>query len=988
MTIQNLAVWVFEPDWGSGIVESLEFFTNILTSKTGAEQRLAHRDTPRRMIELDMTVANNERAYLERFIGLAAGGKFYMPIFFDPYETTDDVVSGTDDVFMSTDGMMLAVDDLIMLKGDDPFTYELAEIQSFNATKLVTKSNILLNWPAGTKVLKISKAQFLDQTTLDEISHNISTGPVKVLVMDDNPLSIQNTRTAAGPMVKANTKISYGAALYIDTEIETGTAYVSHSYHDTTDPTGRTEEQFMMAAAMFAAYDALRTETTDEYDEAARYYQDLGKMLLDAVGDGVDVVPILRYPVFDEEMFNYDTFRVKLTGGTYSTTFQVKQADGSYATFMIPDGQPFLNLPHYRFAARSNAAIGVTLLEQTLEVNDDNSLFITDYYEAGTVYERIWKIYPTTAELFINQPWMPAYDLETPTVDVSFDIVDWTVTDTGIEVPIPVTAPDDLEEWNVVYSYESNNALDVGEAFQLLPSIRPVRTQTAIYSGETSHWFERALSRAATMDDRENFGNYWRSMQYEFRKTDLKGRRIDDQRWIFEQLPLVDALPSLDDVPTGFFCYSDHPEAVAPVSVAGADAAWTGYNFWSRDDNGDLIGETDAPGVLSRVQFGRLFSDQWRPAQTYQDADHYLYVSLACSRKPVLGNGEYFLVWVSSKTDDTEEDRWFADIGSKAAFVATTLVSGNVIEFLIPITDFKRRSYDGAGVSVWGTALTSGQILKSFGISAEFNNDISIRMRSMRLVSGSSGAWVTSNLAKALKGYPMAYAPGVSPTLMTLHVDQQRFGDDNFSPLHGFQFPDFWKIAETDANSIYSGLTVNDLPVPSRTTNLITYPIAASTTGGTTKTPAALLMEQQLTFLDHAQKQWQADGGTLGPFAHTYTMNTYDRLLFDDTAHSQWVYENVRPYTQWGGFQYRIAEGLAQTIEAVGTTAVYADSKTLAVTLLTNFMSWLNTAWPNLDGIWAGFDGLRVFSGDEADYAKRFTGDENPFMESYEDQLT
>jgi len=925
MTIESLPVWTFEANWTDDVVESLEFFTKILTSKSGAEQRNAHRNTPRRMLEFKVSESGTARTLMNNFIELHGGSRIYLPLWFDQYETTLVSPSGAKNLFVPIVDVMLSVDDVVFITNGDPLVYELAEIASFAADRIVTKANLTKTWDVGTRVFKLVQAQFVDQPSLEEMSSLVDEGNVKFLVMEANPWEIQVVETF-GPLINQ------------------GTSFVSHSYHDLSDPTGRTEEQFMMAAAFFAAWDAIKDEPGAEYDDAARYYRELAQGILDAIGDGEDRTPILRYPV---------------------------SADSE-----------FLNLPNYRFAARSNAPIGDTPLTETFTAVD-NVLFIPDASGTEDPINRVWQIYPATAELFFPMAWAPSYDYEVPTVDLSFEIDDWVETVDGVSIPIPVTAPDDIDDWNVVYSYDSTEAVEIGNAFQLLPAISRVRNETAVYAGDISHWSERALTRAITMDGRAGMDVYWSRVRAQFRKTDLKGRRVDDQRWIFQQMPLVDALPPLDDVPKGFFSYSDHPGAVPPTAVESMDSSWTGYNFWSRDTNGDLIATTPVPGALSRVQFGRKFAEQWRQAETYQDPDQYLYVSISCTRKPVLASGEYFLIWMSSSEDDEDEtDRWFADIGSKVAFVATALASAP-IEFLIPLSDFKKRTYNGAGVSLWGATMPAGQIIKSFGISAEFNNNISIRLREMRLLAGPNAGWVTTNLAKAKKGYAMAFAPGVTPSLINLNIDQQRFNGMNFSPMHGYQFADYWKIAETEANTIYAGLTINDLPIPNRVTNAIEYPISATTAGAVTKTAAALLMEQQLRFLDHAQKEYDADGGDLGPFAHTYTMNTYDRLLFKDEAHSKWVYENFRPYTQWGGFQYRIAEGLAQAIELMGATTTYADSKALAITLLTGFTTWLNVAWPNLTGSWAGFDGLRVYSGDESDYVHRFTGDENPFVEVY-----
>lgn len=964
MAIDNIPVWSFQVDWETEVIETLEFFTNILTSRSGAEQRRSNRNTPRRYIEFDITAEGAERANIDNFIRKHGGKEIYLPIWFDQYITTENANSGTQNVYVPVEGrkVMLVEDDVVFITENNPLKFELGEIDYFEDEFIKLKHDLDYTWPAGTKVYKAVKAKLVEQPSFTGLSQEVDQGTVRFMIREANPFeftnddTVPNRRREAQGLVtqgRVTRSTAAGASLFLEEEeeyVETKSNgfYVTHSFHDTSDPTGRTEEQFMFAAAMLAAHDYLKDELDEESYYAAQYYLDLGLTVLDAIGDGEEATPIVRAPISSDS--------------------------------------EILNLPHYRFAARSNAPIGnVNLTAEITAV--DNVLMLEDALGKGDVAEKIWKIYPFDAELHYPRPWSRAFNIEAPTVDVSFNIEfgDWTETDAGIEIPLPIGSPDDVDDWNVVYAYNSGAVIDIGNAFNLLPAISRSRESTSTYSGDISHWSERALTRAIALDERDGMATYWTQMRLQYRKTDLKGRRVNDQRWIFEPMPLAPAIPSIAEIPDGIFCYSDHIEADTPSGVAASDASWSGYNFITRDTTtGDWLATVPEGEVNARLQLGRIFPEQWRQAESYQYADQYLYVQLSCSRKPVLANGDYFLVWVSSKDTDEEEDRWFADIGSKVAFVATTLVSGTVIDFLIPITDFKRRSYnETTGVSEWGDTLTAGQILKSFGISAEFTLGYDMRIRSMRLLSGVNAAWVSANLAAAKKGYPMAFAPGVAPSLINLAMDQQRFLGENFSPLHGYQFADFWKIAETEANAIFSGLTPADLPIPNRTTNAIEYPITANTAGAVAKTPAALLMEQQLRFLEHAQDEYDDDGGDLGPFAHTYTMNTYDRFMFTDTAHSKWVYENVRPYTQWGGFQYRIAESLAQTIELVGATATYADSRALAVTLLTGFVSWLNVAWPDLTGTWAGFDGVRVFSGDEADYAHRFTGDENPFIEVY-----
>lgn len=933
MAIGALPVWSFEPNWDGEVVETLKWLTDILTSPTGAEQRRSMRDMPRATYEFSVLVAENQRAFMANFINMHGGRQVYLPLWYDKYEV--NATSSFKNVFMNvTDDFMIAPNDICIITNGDPFVFDLFEVDSVSTDRFRAVSNLSRSWPAGSYVYKVIEAQFDEQPQPSSQNSFVDSVRVRFRSMQPNDIRfigeipIRGVPPKGRPMVQPASKL------------------VSATYQDTDDPAGTAKDQFIMAAAMLAAHEVLLAETTDEAIEACDYFKDLGLDLMDAIGDGDENTPILRAP--------------------------------------IPADSETINLPHWLFVARGSETVHVASLDDTFTTSADGQyLTIPAGNFRGQSVEHIYGIYPPTAELFLRNPFSPAYDYENPTVDLMWEVPTWeTNEDDGTTFVIPDTAEDlHLPSWNIVYRYPSTRMLELGQAYHLIPTIHAVQADVVHYTPDTLKFAERALTRAIALDSRAGMPAAWTALRSSWRKSDLKGRQIDDQRWIMRPMPLADPIPALTDWPKGFFSYSDNASARSPGVVESTDQAWTGYDFWTRDTNGDVIGTVPTDVAPTRVQYGRAFSDQWRQSQTFQDPDQYLYVAVSCSLKPT--GSEFFLVWVSSADDDDDEThRWFADIGSLGSFVATTLVSGNVIEFLIPRTSFKKRTYDVDGNTTWGSTMPAGQILKSFGISAEIVNTYTIRLRAMRLLAGPSTGWVTSNLALAKKGYVMPFAPGVSPAFINANLEKQEFMGTNGSPLHGYQLADTWKLLETEANSKFAGLVPGSLPVPDRTTNVIGYPISATTTVGVvSKTPAALLIEQQLLFLKAAQEEWLADGASEGPFAHTYVMNTYDRLSFVDQAHSQWTYENFS-YSGWGGYQYRVVESLTQLIDMVGANPIYSDVKTLAIGLLTKFMAWVAAAWPNLDGQLGSVDGVIIHSGDETSY-HQFTGEEYPVIEGY-----
>ena len=61
MAIPDLPVWTIRPNWKGGILERLEWLTDVLASDTGVEQRRSVRPTPRRSFEITVNPTRNER---------------------------------------------------------------------------------------------------------------------------------------------------------------------------------------------------------------------------------------------------------------------------------------------------------------------------------------------------------------------------------------------------------------------------------------------------------------------------------------------------------------------------------------------------------------------------------------------------------------------------------------------------------------------------------------------------------------------------------------------------------------------------------------------------------------------------------------------------------------------------------------------------------------------------------------------------------------
>lgn len=888
MAIGNFQLWPFEPNWSGEFRESLSWLTEILSSPTGAEQRRCKRLYPRRTFEFECAVHGTARQYMEQLIETNGGRNWYLPLFHQVYHTDAAVTASSNFLpCASANTGEIREGDILALIADDPLVNELVEVDIVGSTGITLTTPMTKAWKKATAFYPVRLARFTDQPEHNRRSDSVVTTQVRFRVMQaNNDVFVDVDTDEAGPMIM--------------------NGLIVNSYHDEIgrggyfhEDSGTSEGQFIFIYAALLAAQTLAGGTVAER-VASDYYLNLAKSMLDAIGTGAYTGPMLRQPV------PTDPDTITLMHWLYAARGDVPEQEIVY-TYEAPVVAGKLTIP---FNANGNRVI------------------------------RVFQIYPTTSALLYESPYSPAFDTTTPAEETQIEITSWTQSGDTTIINVPSGAPS-LTSWKIVYAYAERSSIAMGEGYEAFPSWTRIASGYSACAPDTFRWFEQAMERAMALDDRTGKATQWQRLRMAMRRSAIRGQDISDLRTVIQPMPGFAAIPASGD-PDGMYCYSDHPLAQPPLSP-GLDQGWLGYDFWSRASNGDIIGNVPNTPNVAQTQIGRGFSDEWRTATSYQDADQYLYVAVSASKKPVLADKEHFLVYVSSTMAYDENARWYADIGALSEFVATT---GDVIEFFIPRSSFRLRSWDSSGNTVWGTELPAGTHIENFGISSEMSGAYQIRLRKMRLVA--------TNTSAAVAGAKMPFFPGSMPFAINADLKLQQFVGWNGSPFHGYQLADFWWWLESEADLIHPDLTVSDLPIPDRSTGALTYPINALTAGGVTKSAHALLCEQQVMFLKHAQLQWEDDGGSLGPFAHTFVLNTAARSSLGNPTPHTWVYTNDDPNTRWVGYQARVVESLAMLIDLSKADARFEDVRDLAEELATNWLAWLNTTWPNLSGTPAG----------------------------------
>lgn len=81
MKYAGIEIWPFKLNWREGLTETLEWKTDVMGSRSGAEQRVAQRQSPRRFFEGSFLLEGAARGMFDAFMVANAGAEFAIPLW-------------------------------------------------------------------------------------------------------------------------------------------------------------------------------------------------------------------------------------------------------------------------------------------------------------------------------------------------------------------------------------------------------------------------------------------------------------------------------------------------------------------------------------------------------------------------------------------------------------------------------------------------------------------------------------------------------------------------------------------------------------------------------------------------------------------------------------------------------------------------------------------------------------------------------------------
>lgn len=165
-------VWSIRPNWREGVLERLEWLTDVLTSSTGVEQRRALRLSPRRYVEITVNPTKNERSFLDLVTHKLGSDEWLFPLWFDQAKLSADVALG--DLRVDFDNTYREFETggfALLFK--DAFTWEVISIVDQDDDGLDLDVVLDADWPSGTKVYPLRLARLATDTSIDALTTTV-----------------------------------------------------------------------------------------------------------------------------------------------------------------------------------------------------------------------------------------------------------------------------------------------------------------------------------------------------------------------------------------------------------------------------------------------------------------------------------------------------------------------------------------------------------------------------------------------------------------------------------------------------------------------------------------------------------------------------------------------------------------------------------------------------------------------------------------------
>lgn len=197
-------IWTIRPNWRNGILERLEWLTDVLPSDTGVEQRRSPRASPRRSFEFTVNPLRSDRTFLDLALHRLGSERWMVPLWHDQAVLQERAVVGAQALML--DNTFREFEDAgYAILYRDTFAWEVVEIQSQGDGALILAVDVETEWPKGTRVYPLRRMWLSQDSAISALTSRV--GQAQLLWTVDASNDFDDTLPADFPMYEGSPMI-------------------------------------------------------------------------------------------------------------------------------------------------------------------------------------------------------------------------------------------------------------------------------------------------------------------------------------------------------------------------------------------------------------------------------------------------------------------------------------------------------------------------------------------------------------------------------------------------------------------------------------------------------------------------------------------------------------------------------------------------------------------------------------------------------------
>jgi hypothetical protein len=176
----DLPVWSMGPNWKDGILERLEWLTDVMAATYGTEQRRALRLSPRRSFDVNFLPLDEERAFFDLWLHRLGSEECMIPLWHDRGALTADIAAGAVTIPLDTTYREFVGGGLAIIVGPDAFTWDKVSITAITESDItVAAGGVTRDWPAGTVIHPMRRARLDEESVTAALTSRVGQSTIR-----------------------------------------------------------------------------------------------------------------------------------------------------------------------------------------------------------------------------------------------------------------------------------------------------------------------------------------------------------------------------------------------------------------------------------------------------------------------------------------------------------------------------------------------------------------------------------------------------------------------------------------------------------------------------------------------------------------------------------------------------------------------------------------------------------------------------------------